>query len=355
MVSRAFYHANSDLPVPIMWYGDNPHLVRTARRNLHNWRVDLVFMDTLIEGVGRLVCASMAKLQWIADNVTLDKGSGLRDILDVSQWRDQKTDASFHLFSIKTIKLLEMYAPADTGTLLYMWAIYFISEVYLNKDFTCPRAIVQYVWAGHYILRLQELYITKCVKLERGSDCYMPSTQMRRTVKAMCHAATTHVLVFFRHRKNKPWSECGLGNVNQNPVEGLHSDGRCGQVLRNNDRNYTAAKWLHIVGRLQLITEKKTAVNAVDGWSCGQASNAAKSQSGKIKTLGYLGTQHLQQGVAGVAKDVQAHQSGYCIPSTYDQFVQDMKGGKHGGGGIALALWQRLLPTAVAQMKAVGA
>ena len=142
---------------------------------------------------------------------------------------------------------------------------------------------------------------------------------------------------------------------NKNPVEGLHSDGRCGQVLRNNDHNYTAAKWLHIVGRLQLITEKKTAVNAVDGWSCGQASNAAKSQSGKIKTLGYLGTQHLQEGgVAGVAKDVQADHSGYCIPSTYDQFVQDMKGGKHGGGGIALALWQRLLPTAVAQMKAAG-
>ena len=356
MVSRAFYHAIPELPLPILWYGDNPHLVRTARRNMTNWRVDLVFLDTLIEGIGRIVTASFAKLQSIADTITLDKGYRLSDILDVNSWRDQKTDASYYLFSLQTIELLLRHAPEDTGTILYMYAIYHIAEVFLNKKFTNPAKIVEYAWTAHAILVTQEIYVKKCAKLERDADCYLPSYQMRRTVKAMAHAATVHVLRFFRHRKGKEWSEGGLGSVNQNPVEALHSDGRCGQVLRNNDRNYTGKKWLEIISKLQMIGEKKIAVNAVQGWRCGEARNAEGSQSGKITSLGLLGDDILLREIdgqkvlpRGKASDFEANASE--IPATYDTCVPYIVMQKRKGQERGLAFWEKLLPVAVAQMK----
>ena len=288
-VCKAWCCANPDLPLPIQWYGDCPHLARTGRRNCHNWRVDLLFTDTLIGGVSRLRTASLAALQRIADSISLEKGYRLKDILQVNTWRDQKTDAAYFLFSTKTIRLLEQHAPEDEATMLFMWGMYFILEPFLNKQFTNPAQIVQSVWIAVGIFTLQEIYVKKCCKnLDKDSDCYLPSYQFRRTVKAMAHAATNHVLMFHRHRRGKPWSRLGLANCNQNPLEGLHSDGRCGSVLHNNDRNYTVKRWLEVIFRLMVISEKKMKVNSTDSWSCGEARNAEGSQSGKIKTLGSM-------------------------------------------------------------------
>jgi hypothetical protein len=162
-------------------------------------------------------------------------GRFLTEIISINQWRDQKGDAAYAMLQASTIMLLKrVRSKTHHATTVYLTAFNHLLEPYINPNMTNPLAIVCSVWVGYSVLRLWEIYIALCLRLDK--DLYLPSYQCLRTAKAMAHAATTHVLDLhrnYRHKLDKEWSQGSLRGINTRGLEGKHSEARTGSVSKS--------------------------------------------------------------------------------------------------------------------------
>lgn len=215
------------------WYGESDHLARTIRRNLTYDTRELVM--TLFPNGMRLE-ATMKELSELKEALGDSKdGKFLTEIISINQWRDQKGDAAYAMLQASTIMLLKkVRSKTHHATAVYLTAFNHLLEPYINPNMTNPLAIVCSVWVGYSVLRLWEIYIAFCLRLDR--DLYLPSYQCLRTAKAMAHAATTHVLDLhrnYRHKLDQEWSQGSLRGINTRGLEGKHSEARTGSVSKS--------------------------------------------------------------------------------------------------------------------------
>ena len=333
--------SGTEPPPPIGWLGDIAHLVRTFRRNLDNLGVSWIFQTTVNNKAEDDVFASFDHLRDLAQQGCLSRHFGLADVVTINRWRDQKSDAAYRLCSRKTIALLETYAPQDKATIIALHAMFLIAEVFKNPNFTCPLKIVEYLWEALAIFESQEVYVKDVAKINVDEHC--PSYQFRETVRLMVHGATNYVLKFARHMipAGRSWQDCRLSRCNSDPLEGLHSDGRC---LHGNDCNFTAAEWCRLVSHLQMLNESRVPLQKA-GLEVPAPKNSGKSMSGTITTLG---------SIEATPRNIEAYHDGKRYPLSYDGFVKAVAEARLIGRGRGLERLATTLPIMAQQMKEAG-
>ena len=183
----------------LKWYADAPHLARTARRNLTYDARSLLYVSY---SNGGQECAVMEALEELQKIMPRREGAFLTEIFKINEWRDQKGDAAYAMLRASTVDMLLEHRPAmGRATALYLTSYNYVLEPWVNPDMTNPMAITFNSWYGYGLARLNEIYITKVLKLDK--DLYLPSYQLVRTTAAMAHTAVTHcqhVFLDFGHR-----------------------------------------------------------------------------------------------------------------------------------------------------------
>jgi hypothetical protein len=185
------------------WYGDAPHLARTARRNLTYATRNLLFAS---HANGTQQSAMMEELIELQKAMPPRDARFLTEIVQINSWRDQKGDAAYAMLCARTINLLKKHRPRTYhATALYLTAFNYLLEPYINPRMTNPVAVACSVYIGYGILRLWETcvvclcstqtctadalvwaiphtvcapcdrYIVDCVKLDK--DLFLPSYQ----------------------------------------------------------------------------------------------------------------------------------------------------------------------------------
>ena len=109
------------------------------------------------------------------------KHDGLKDLVNINEWFDQRNEAAEKLISLDTIALLRKEEPKDRATPLAMMATYFLMEPFVNPNFTNPLKMVEYVWRGLAIWEQQEAYVVHALKSHIGKGnkkLHCPSYQL---------------------------------------------------------------------------------------------------------------------------------------------------------------------------------
>ena len=183
----------------LKWYGDAPHLARTARRNLSYDARSLIYVSY---PNGGQECALMEALEELHKIMPRKEGAFLKEIFQINEWRDQKGDAAYFMLCSSTIDLLLKHRPGmGRATALYLSSYNYVLEPWVNPNMTNPMAITFNSWHGYGLARLNEIYVVKVLKLDK--DLYLPSYQLVRTTAAMAHTAVTHcqhVFLDFSHK-----------------------------------------------------------------------------------------------------------------------------------------------------------
>lgn len=330
------------------WYGDAPHLARTARRNLTYATRNLLFVS---HANGSQQSAQMEELVELQKAMPQRDGRFLTEIVQINEWRDQKGDAAYALLRASTIELLRKHRPlTSNATRLYLIAFNYLLEPFVNPEMTNPVAVTCSVYIGEGILVLWETYVLDCLKLDK--DLFLPSYQAMRTAHAMAHAAVTHsedVFLNYRHRLDERWSQAALRGANTFSLEGLHSEARTGSVSKSTDQNWTPRKWVELCTKLQQIRDKRLAV-ADHGWKVRAARNVQRSD--KISSLvDVIGWSRLP---TSSFFSLACGRDGYHPPDSWTDFVNDVTWGKRSGQNIARELVEAEVPEMANQLKAKG-
>ena len=334
----------------LKWFGDAPHLARSVRRNLAYDSRCLLYHSA---ANGSQSCAAMEVLQQLQDMYPRREAGFLTEVVTINKFRDQKGDAAYSMLESRTIEMLkEKRAALGTATTLYLTAYNYVLEPWVNPNMTNPMTITFNSWMGYALCRLQEIYATGVMGLDK--DIYIPSYQVMRTTAAMAHTAVTHcqdLHLNYRHRLDANWSQGALRGGTTFPLEGFHSETRTGSVSKASagDCNSTTRKWVELCSKLMRIRANRLKV-ALHGWAVRAARNVQRTD--KIRTL-------RPNGRWGDVPDtfeysLQCGSGGYNPPEGYDDFCDDLTQAKRAAQDAALAKWERENLEAAAQMKAKG-
>ena len=331
------------VPPPIDWLGEIAHHIRNFRKNLKNANKTLVFyseQDISLEGtVEAGMWASMRYLQRLAEERSDLRHFGLKDMVTINSWFDQRNSAAEKLISLKVIQMLAREAPEDTVTPMTMMSLYFFAEPFLNPQFTHPLKIVSYVWRGLAVWEQQEIYVVKCLKARTkgNKNLHCPSYQFAETFRLMAHGVTNYVLKFHYHREDSglKWEDdFRLTECNSNPLEGTNSELRVGGTVKKaGGTSITVRDAMVTMSRVQQVFDRKP-VLAEAGLQLGAAKQLVKESQRKTLGLFEDNENEIKLGPHNISD----------IAESYDDFVQQVSAARRCGMEAGLSDYSRACP-----------
>jgi len=338
------------VPMAIADIMERAHDVRNYRKSLKNPNKTWVFYTEKNteagDGKGAEVgiFASMKYLTILCqDRGDLSRKYGLKDMVNINKFCDQKGDAAYHLISLEIIGMMERYIPQDRATILASKAMYFRMEPMLNPKFTNPFEIITWIWRGYRVFQRQEQYISKIVG---DLNLHTASHQFRKGAEVMTYGATDYILAFHRgkHQHGWDWADLGLCRANDDPLEGMHSEERCGhEVQKGADMNVDLNSHCGVMSRVQQVYNRLPILREA-GWNIAQPKHAEKSRDGVLSSLG------LPPGVS--EKDIHYGEwSDVKVPDDYDEFVALCCHYRELGLDLGDRDFEEALPKTVAQMR----
>ena len=246
-----------------------------------------------------------------------------------NKFMDQRGDAAYELASWRLIKTLERHFPEDKGTILSLIGMNYASSPWRTMCFTNPFVIVEFVWCAVAIWEMQEGFVKNtCQRM----DLHCPSNQFRTTQKANACAVTNIIRDHYRAKaqfgEQQVWHDLGLTRVNQDEVEAIHSEERCGNVIKgSNDSSVNMAEPIQSISKFQKIFDRRSTLTA-SGLEIGRPEHTAKQHSGKIDM--------------GLPTGVHRNDIAYGphsmprVPDTYTEFVRLIQDSRDAGYRLGL-------------------
>ena len=348
----SYYDDSGELvvPMPIVDVMERAHDVRNYRKSLKNPNKTYVFYsekNTLAgDGKGAEVgiFASMRYLTILCESRgDLSRKYALKDMVNINKFCDQKGDAAYKLISLDIINLMKRHIPEDVATILTRQAMYYRIEPVLNPLFTNPFEIVTWVWRGYRVFQRQEQYVSKLVG---DLNLHTASHQFRKGAEIMTYGVTDYICAFHRGMEQHGWSwdDLGLCRANDDPIEGVHSEERCGHLVQNGaDMSVDLNAHCNSITRVQQVYNRLPKLRET-GWKISQPKHIDQSRDGSIKTLGLppgTSEQTIRYGPWAEEK----------VPNGYDEFIQRLIHYREKGIDLGDEDFERALPKTVAQMR----
>ena len=288
---------------PCISYPCWDHSSRTSVRNLMNQNIQIV-AKVLIDEKDGFTKYTLASIQDMKTLKCSNSNAKVR-YADITPHVKQNCDATIRVISKNTIDESGKHVPTAHGTILYLQASLWVHEPYRNQSFGPPTAVVQSLWAGISTWRRWRRYVelTKGISLTNN----WISRSHYLTLELMAHAGILHQLALFLSFPELDLDSYSLRSTGNRSIEAVHSILRGGAAnLPITSANLSFQEFLSRMNQVMQIKQSEHALQKIPG-------NSIKNTKKKVITY------------AVRSNEGTVHNEAYTKPTTYGQFVTDLK------------------------------